>query len=77
MVNEFYKWFYGLSVIDNRNAKKGILELFEIPTSTFYTLLKQNYKFSKMQKIAMNQFSLNFNGTKIFTDDSKTRNTEA
>lgn len=69
MVNEFYEWFYGLSVIENRKAKKGILELFEIPASTFYTLLKQNYKFSKMQKIALNQFSLNFNNTKIFDDE--------
>ena len=77
MVNEFYKWFYGLSVLYNRLAKKSIIEQFEIPTSTFYTWLKPEYKFSKMQKIAMNQFSLNFNGTKIFKDDSKTRNTEA
>ena len=77
MENEFYIWFYGLSVIDNRNAKKSMLEFFAIPSSTFYTWLKPGYKFSKMQMIAMNQFAQNFNGTTIFGDDSKTSNTEA
>ena len=74
MVNEFYKWFYGLSVIENRNAKKGILDFFDIPTSTFYTWLKQDYKFTKMQIIALNQFSMQFNNTKIFADDTQTGN---
>lgn len=72
MVNEFYKWFYGLSVTDNRLAKKNIIEQFEISTSTFYTWLKKNYKFSKIQKIALNKFSMQLNNTKIFDDDTKT-----
>ena len=64
--NKFKSWFYSLSVKENRRAKKELIEQLEIPYSTLYYWLKDDYSFSRIQMIALNDFALKFKGTKIF-----------
>ena len=64
--NKFKSWFYSLSVTENRRAKKELIEQLEIPYSTLYYWLKDDYIFARIQMVALNDFALKFNGTKIF-----------
>lgn len=69
--NKFKEWFYSLNVKDNRQAKKVFLADLEISASTFYYWLGDDYKFSKIQRYALNAVAAKFNGTTIFIEEPK------
>ena len=64
--NQFKKWFYNLTVEENRKAKREILKRYEIPASTFYYWMGENFNFNRIKKDALNQFAHEFNGSVIF-----------
>lgn len=66
--NQFKKWFYNLSVEENRRAKREILEKFDMSASLFYYWLGENYRFNKLKRDALNTFAKEFNGSTIFVE---------
>lgn len=64
--NKFRTWLYGLPVASYREAKKKLVEEVEIPYSTLYYMLKDDYSFTRMQQLALNEFAYEFNKTRIF-----------
>lgn len=69
--NQFKKWFYNLSVEENRRAKREILEKFDMSASLFYYWLGENYSFNKLKRDALNAFAKEFNGSTIFVEPEK------
>lgn len=65
-INPLKVWFENLPLKEFRDAKQIFIEKFNIPRSSFYSLLKEDYSFSSFQKVAFNAFSEDFNNTKIF-----------
>lgn len=69
--NQFKKWFYSLTVQENRRAKQELIERYELSASTFYYWLGDNFHFSKLKRDALNAFAKEFNDTVIFVEPKK------
>lgn len=69
--NQFKKWFYNLSVEENRRAKREIIARYELSASTFYYWLGDNFTFNKLRRDALNTFAKEFNGSTIFVEPEK------
>lgn len=69
--NQFKKWFYSLTVQENRRAKQELIERYELSASTFYYWLGDNFHFSKLKRDALNAFAKEFNNSVIFVEPEK------
>lgn len=67
--NQFKKWFYSLTVQENRRAKQELIERYELSASTFYYWLGDSFHFSKLKRDALNAFAKEFNNTVIFIEE--------
>lgn len=66
IVNPLKNWFDDLPNKNAIDARNAFMRKFELPRSSFYNMLREDYTFNPTQKLAYNTFAFEFNNSVIF-----------